>query len=109
MKKFPILIAILFVTLIYGQQNTVSGYETTITMEPSEVVSSAILSFEFTETKTIKYIIAQGSNDVFIKEISKNEGSQILKTDFSFLANGLYEIQFIIDDTEVKTIPFEKI
>jgi len=109
MKKFPILIAFLFVSLIYGQQNTVSDYETTISMEPFEVVSSAILSFEFTEAKTVKYIIALSNNDVLTKEIIKNEGAQILKTDFSFLENGLYEIRFIIDDTAVKTIPFTKI
>lgn len=109
MKKFPFLVAFLFVSLIYGQQNTVSGYETTISMEPLEVVSSAILSFEFTKVKTVKYIIAIGNNDVLTKEISKNEGFQILKTDFSFLENGLYEIRFIIDDTQVKTIPFKKI
>ncbi|SRX74542.1 hypothetical protein [Aequorivita antarctica] len=109
MKKLPTLIAILFFSLIYGQQKTVSDYETTISMEPAEVVSSAILSFEFAEEKIIKYIITQGNRDVLIKEINKNENSQILKTDFSFLENGLYEIRFIIDDTEVKIIPFNKI
>jgi hypothetical protein len=109
MKKIPFLIAFLFVSLIYGQQNTVSDYETAISMEPSQVVSSSILSFEFPEAKTVKYIISSGNDDVITKEISKNTGSQILKTDFSFLENGLYEIRFIIDDMEVKIIPFSKI
>lgn len=109
MKKFPILIALLFVTLIYGQQNIVSEYETTIFMKPLEVAASAVLSLEFTEAKTVKYIITLRNNEVFTKEINKNTGSQILKADFSFLENGLYEIRFIIDDTEVKTIPFKKI
>ncbi|MDC7999469.1 hypothetical protein POV26_00305 [Aequorivita todarodis] len=109
MKKFPIFIAFLFVSLVYGQQNTVSNYETTISMEPLEVVSSAILSFEFTESKTVKYVIISRNSNVLTKEISKSEGPQVMKTDFSFLENGLYEIRFIIDGSEVKTIPFKKI
>src|SRR5690606_39337479 len=94
---------------IYGQQNTVSDYETTIFMKPLEVAASAILGFEFTEAKTVKYVITQRNNDVLTKEINKNTGSQILKADFSFLENGVYEIRFIIDDMEVKIIPFSKI
>ncbi|MCB0466441.1 MAG: hypothetical protein KDC78_12330 [Aequorivita sp.] len=109
MKKLPILLAFLFVSLIYGQQNSVSGYESTISIEPTEVVSSAILSFEFAEAKTVKYIISQGNSEVFTKEISKNAGTQMLKTDFSFLENGLYEVRFIIDNAEVKTILLNKI
>ncbi|MCB0467689.1 MAG: hypothetical protein KDC64_05700 [Aequorivita sp.] len=109
MKKIPFLIAFLFVSLIYGQQNTVSDYETKIFMKPIEVAASAILGFQFTEAKTVKYVITQRNNDVLTKEINKNAGTQILKADFSFLENGLYEIRFIIDGTEVKTIPFTKI
>jgi hypothetical protein len=109
MKKTFFFIAFLFVSLIYGQQNPVSDYETTIFMKPLEVAASAILGFEFTEAKTVKYVITQRNNDVLTKEINKNTGSQILKADFSFLENGLYEIRFIIDDTEVKSIPFTKI
>ncbi len=109
MKKLLTLIAFLLVSFVYGQENNNTDYSSTISMEPSKVSSSALLNFEFSDASTIKYIISRNDIDVSTKEISKNEGLQMVKADFSFLENGTYEIRFLIDEVEVKKIAFRKI
>tara|TARA_R110002012_G_scaffold148441_3_gene307280 strand:+ start:25240 stop:25569 length:330 start_codon:yes stop_codon:yes gene_type:complete len=109
MKKLLTLFAFLLVSFVYAQENNNIEYRSTISMEPSEVSSSALLNFEFSNAKTIKYIISRNDIDISTKEIIKNEGLQMIKTDFSFLENGTYEIRFFIDEVEVKKIAFRKI
>ncbi len=109
MKKLLTLITLLLVSFVYAQENTILDYDSTISMEPLEVVSSAILNFEFIEANTIKYIISRNDIDILTKDINKNNGPQMVKTDLSTLENGMYEIRFIIDAMEVKMISFNKI
>ena len=108
MKKLLTLIVFLLVSFVYAQENN-NGYSSTISMEPSEVVSSALLNFEFSGESTIKYIISRNDIDLMTKEITKNKDLQVFKADFSFLENGTYEIRFLINEVEVKKIAFRKI
>ncbi|OAD91616.1 hypothetical protein A7A78_03815 [Aequorivita soesokkakensis] len=109
MKNLLVIIAILFVSLTYGQKNEASKYGDLISMEPSEVAASAILSINFLEANTLKYTISKNNEVLFTKEIEKNEGAQMMKFDLSFLEKGRYEIRFFVENNEVKKIPFKKI
>lgn len=109
MKNLLLIIAILFVSITYGQKNVVSKYDGLITMEPSEVLASAVLNLNFAEANTLKYTITQNNELLITKEIDKSEGAQMKKLDFSSLKNGMYEIHFFVEDNEVKKISFKKI
>ncbi len=109
MKNLSVLFAILFVSFAYGQKNEASKYNNLISMEPSEVTASALLNMDFVEANSVKYTITKNNEVLFTKEIEKNEGVQMMKLDLSFLENGMYEIHFFIQNTEVKRITFTKI
>lgn|SRR5688572_22656304 len=106
MKKLFILTAMFCISIIYGQEKEI----TSISMEPSEVVSSAVLVFDFTESIFLKYKITNDNDEnVLEKEIEKTIGRQILKIDLSFLEKGMYTIHFFNDENEIKMLPFKKI
>ncbi len=94
---------------LYAQKPTASDYESKIELAHPEIGPSAILNFSFLEPKTIKYSVTLNNREVLSEEVTKMEGAQSMKRDFSSLENGSYAIHFIIDGVEVKTIPFRKI
>ena len=106
MKKIVGLMAMFCISIIYSQEKGISS----ISMEPSEVVSSAVLGFDFAESVSVKYIITNDNGEnVLAKEINKATGPQIRKIDLSSLEKGAYNIHFVVDDNEIKKLPFKKI
>jgi hypothetical protein len=109
MKKPLILLAFLFTALIYSQESTPLSYSATIDFEPAEVSSSAVVTMDFADPKEVKYTVVKNNETILTKEITKNEGTQALKIDLSFLEKGTYEIHIFIDDNEVKNQTFKKL
>ncbi len=83
-------------------------YKNLISLSPTEVYSSAIITLNFEEAKQVNYTLLEGVDVVLTKTINKIEGESIIKTDFSGLNNGAYSIIFYIDDKEVRRIDFSK-
>lgn len=109
MKKLFAIAAMLCISFVYGQQNINADYNSSISMEPTNVVSSAILNLNYTGIDNVKYVVVKNNEEVSSKEISKGNNPQIIKVDFSSLEKGTYTIRFIIDNEEVKNISFERI
>lgn len=109
MKKTLLLLAFLFSSLIYSQEATPTNYDSSITITPLEVYSSAVMTMDFKDHKDMKYTITKNGTKVSTEKITKNEGSEVLKMDFSFLNKGTYELHVFINDTEVKKQTFKKL
>ncbi len=109
MKKLFAIAAMLCISFVYGQDKINTDYNSSISMEPTNVVSSAILNFNYTGIDNVKYVVLKNNEEVYSKEITKGSGSQVFKVDFSSLEKGSYTIRFIVDNEEVKNISFEKI
>ena len=99
----------LCISFVYGQDKINTDYNSSISMEPTNVVSSAILNFNYTGIDNVKYVVLKNNEEVSSKEIAKGNNPQIIKVDFSSLEKGSYIIRFIIDNEEVKNISFERI
>ena len=110
MKKYLIILFCLISYLSFGQDRQVNGYyENLINFEPKEVTSSAILIFNFEDSKEISYKLISNNKVILTTTFNKNEGKIMRKVDFSTLKKGVYLIEYYIDDKKVKQLTFSKL
>ena len=109
MKRNLFALFIMLSMTVIGQNSNNTSQFSQISLEPSEIQASGLLSIDFDASGTINYKILSNSNVIFTSELIKNQGSDLKKMDFSFLDRGTYQIVFYFDEEQVKSLTFKKL
>ena len=110
MEKILITLFFFISFLSFGQEKKGNDfYENLINFEPTEVVSSALLIFNFESPEEITYKLFDDDKVILTITFDKDEGEVIKKVDFSTLKKGIYLIEYYIDNEKVKQLTFSKL